>query len=126
MHIGCAFYPVRHPAKLLSFDQLRARLRPVQQCTPILIPVYFIPLFFQFTQGDGALDAAVRLLPFVFFLVFFSLANGAIMGKEGQYAPWYLGTSVFIIIGSVLMYTVDENTSTAQIYAYSIVLATGA
>jgi Na+/melibiose symporter-like transporter len=93
---------------------------------PIFIPVYFIPLFFQFTKGDGALDAAVRLLPFVFFLVFFSLANGAIMGKEGHYAPWYLGASVFIIIGSALMYTVDENTSTAQIYGYSIVLATGA
>lgn len=93
---------------------------------PIFIPVYFIPLFFQFTRGDGALDAAVRLLPFVFFLVFFSLANGAIMGKEGHYAPWYIGASVLIIIGSALMYTVDEYTSTAKIYGYSIILATGA
>ena len=31
-----------------------------------------------------------------------------------------------IIIGSALMYTVDENTSTAKVYGYSIILATGA
>lgn len=92
----------------------------------IFILVYFIPLFSRFTKGHGALDVAVRLLFFVFFLVSFSLANGAIMGKEGHYAPWYLGASVLIIIGSALMYTVDENTSTAQIYGYSIVLAIGA
>ncbi|KAL9585335.1 MAG: hypothetical protein Q9212_001594 [Teloschistes hypoglaucus] len=49
---------------------------------PIFIPVYFIPLFFQFTKGDSPIKAAVRLLPFVCVLVFFSLANGAIMGKE--------------------------------------------
>ena len=30
------------------------------------IPLYYIPLFFQFTRGDDALRAAVRLLPLVF------------------------------------------------------------
>lgn len=93
---------------------------------PIFIPVYFIPLFFQFTKGDGALDAAVRLLPFLFMLVFFSLVNGAAMGKDGHYTPWYYFASVLIIIGSALMYTVDENTSTSHIYGYSVILGIGA
>ncbi|KAL8916099.1 MAG: hypothetical protein Q9172_006453 [Xanthocarpia lactea] len=93
---------------------------------PIFIPVYFIPLFFVFTKGDSPLEAAVRLLPFVFLLVFFSLVNGAVMGKEGHYQPWYLGANALIIVGSALMYTVNENTSTARIYGYSIILATGA
>lgn len=93
---------------------------------PIFIPVYFIPLFFQFTKGDSPIKAAVRLLPFVFFLVFFSLVNGAVMGKEGHYQPWFLAANALIIIGSALMHTVNEDTSAAKIYGYSIILATGA
>ena len=92
----------------------------------IFISVYFIPLFFQFFRGDGALDAAIRILPFVCFLVFYSLANEAIMGKEGHYAPWYIGASVLIVIGSALLYTVNETTSTATIYGYTILLTTRA
>lgn len=80
----------------------------------IFIPVYFIPLFFVFTKGDSPLEAAVRLLPFVFLLVFFSLVNGAAMGKEGHYQPWYLGANALIVVGSALMYTVNENTSTVR------------
>lgn len=93
---------------------------------PIFVPVYFIPLFFQFSKGDGALDAAVRLLPFMFMLVLFSLINGATMGKFGRYAPWYYFASVLIIVGSALMYTVDENTSTSRIYGYSVIIGIGA
>lgn len=93
---------------------------------PIFIPVYFIPLFFQFTRGDSAIQAAVRLLPFIFMLVFFSLLSGAVMGTTGLYMPWFLFGSVLIIIGSALMFTVDEMTSTSKVYGYSVVLAIGA
>ena len=92
----------------------------------IIIPIYFIPLFFDFTKGDRALDAAVRLLPFISHLIFFSLVNGGVMGKEGHYMPWYIITNVLIIVGSALMYTVKENTSLAKVYGYSIILAIGA
>ncbi|ERF73026.1 hypothetical protein EPUS_07120 [Endocarpon pusillum Z07020] len=126
----CLFTNLEH--RLLPVQYFKSRtlvllfVQSAASGAPIFVPVYFIPLFFQFTRGDGALDAAVRLLPFVCFLVFFSLANGAIMGKEGHYAPWYIGASIFIIIGSALMYTVNETTSTARIYGYSILLASGA
>ena len=66
---------------------------------PLFIPVYFIPLFFQFTKGDSALDAAVRLLPFMFIAVFFSLLNGGVMGKDGRYAPWYTISAAIVIAG---------------------------
>ncbi|KAI9776218.1 MAG: hypothetical protein M1839_000539 [Geoglossum umbratile] len=93
---------------------------------PLFIPVYFIPLFFQFTKGDSALDAAVRLLPFMFMAVFFSLLNGGIMGKDGRYAPWYMISAAIVVAGSALMFTVDENTSTSRIYGYSAFLGIGA
>lgn len=93
---------------------------------PIFIPTYFIPLFFQFSKGDGALDAAVRILPFMFLLVFFSLLNGAAMGKYGHYKGWYIFATAMILIGSTLMFTVDEHTSTGRIYGYSVILGIGA
>lgn len=93
---------------------------------PIFIPTYFIPLFFQFSKGDGALDAAVRILPFMFLLVFFSLLNGAAMGKYSHYKGWYIFATTMILIGSTLMFTVNEHTSTGRIYGYSAVLGIGA
>ena len=93
---------------------------------PIMIPVYFLSLFFQFGKGDTAMEAAIKLLPFIFMSVFFVLLNGGVMGKEGHYAPWYLVASPIIIAAAALMYTVDENTSTAAVYGYSALMGIGA
>ncbi|KAF2848079.1 MFS general substrate transporter [Plenodomus tracheiphilus IPT5] len=93
---------------------------------PIIVPVYFLSLFFQLTKGDTAMDAAVKLLPFIFMSVLFSLLNGGIMGKEGHYAPWYLLASPLIITGAALMYTVDEHSSNSEVYGYSALLGIGA
>lgn len=89
------------------------------------VPIYFVPVFFQFTRGDDALEAGVRLLPFVCFMVALVFLNGALMGKLGYYMPWYLGGGILVVIGSALMYTVDQDTSTAKIYGYSILLGVG-
>lgn len=92
----------------------------------IFIPVYFIPLYFQFVRGDTALKAGVRLLPYVVLNVTLAMANGVIMSKKPYYMPWYVFSGAFTTIGSALMYTVSENTTTATIYGYSVILGTGA
>lgn len=89
------------------------------------ISIYFIPIFFQFIQNDSALKAGVRLLPFVMFMVFAIILNGAVMGKTGYYMPWYLAGGMLIIVGGTLLRTVDLDTSSGRIYGYSIVTATG-
>ena len=94
--------------------------------TACFIPIYFIPLLFQFVRSDSALEAGVRLLPYVVFLVVMCVANGAIMSAIGYYMPWYLGSGIFTVIGSALMYTVDEHSSAARIYGYSVLLGIGA
>jgi MFS family permease len=93
--------------------------------TGLFIPIYMVPLFFQFTRSDTALDAAVRLLPFVFVSVFACLVNGAIMSKYGLYMPWYLAAGIFTTVGATLMSIVSENTSTSQIYGSIILLGFG-
>ena len=92
----------------------------------VYIPLYFIPLFFQFVEGKSALEAGVCLLPLVSFQVFGTILTGALMNKVGYYVVFYLLGGIFSLIGGVLLFTTDVNTSTGAIYGYSILVGLGA
>ena len=117
--------------RLFPVEFLRSRTMILLFCatacgsTAIFIPIYFIPLFFQFVLSSSAISAGVHLLPFVVVLVIFCVGNGAIMGATGYYMPWFLTGGIFTIIGSALLYTVDEFSSSARVYGYSVLLAVG-
>ncbi|KAJ5201513.1 Major facilitator superfamily domain general substrate transporter [Penicillium cinerascens] len=89
------------------------------------IPIYMIPLFFQFTRNDIPLDAGVRLLPFVVFMVVFVFINGNLMARLGYYMPWYLLGGLLVVLGSALMYTVRQDTSPSWVYGSSVPLGVG-
>ena len=93
--------------------------------TSAFVPIYFIPLFFQFTRGDDALQAGVRLLPFIIVMVATILANGALMARFGYYMPWYLVGGLFTVAGSALMYTVGQGTSESSTYGYTALIGIG-
>ncbi|KAJ5892741.1 Major facilitator superfamily domain general substrate transporter [Penicillium tannophilum] len=91
------------------------------------ISVYYIPIYFQFTQGDTAIRSAVRLLPFIFLLITTIPTSGAMMSHFGYYKPWYLGGSIIALIPAVLMSTiVNVDTPAGVIYGLEIVLGLGA
>ncbi|KAI0465717.1 MFS drug efflux transporter [Xylaria cf. heliscus] len=114
------------PLKFLrSSTMIMMFLGTAAASTSIFIPVYFIPLYYQFVRSDDALQAGVNLLPFIAFNVALALINGMVMGKRPYYMPWYVFAGVFCIIGSALLYTVDEYTSDARIWGYSILLGAG-
>ena len=106
-----------------ELDLLFAQAASTISCA--FVPIYFIPLFFSFVHNEKALDAGIRLLPFIFLMVAATIANGIIMGKTGWYMPWYLAGGLFIIAGSSLFYTIDINTTTSANYGYSVLLAIG-
>jgi hypothetical protein len=93
--------------------------------TAIFIPIYMVPIFFQFVHNDSALDAGVRLLPFIMLMIFSVITNGAVMSAYGYYMPWYTAGGIFVVIGGALMYTVDINTATAAVYGYTILAGFG-
>lgn len=67
------------------------------------VTVYYIPIYFQFTKGDTAIKAAVRLLPYIFILSVTILSSGAVMSKAGFYQPWYVIGSILALVGGVLL-----------------------
>ncbi|KAL4789100.1 major facilitator superfamily domain-containing protein [Aspergillus venezuelensis] len=89
------------------------------------VPIYMVPLFFQFTRGDAALDAGVRLLPMIVLLVVTILVNGILLSKFGYFMPWYTAGGVLAVVGGALMFTVDMDTSTSRIYGYTVILGFG-
>lgn len=93
--------------------------------TSLFVPIYYIPIFFQFTRDDGPLKAAVRLLPFIVITIFCVMLNGALMPKIGYYKPWPLISGTLVLIGGALMFTVDSQTSPARVYGYSVLIAFG-
>ena len=92
----------------------------------IFIPVNFMPLFFQFVKNDTALEAGVRLLPFVFVAVFGAMVNGAVMERYGFYMPWFFVGGALVTVGGALLYTVRLGSSVGTIYGYSVIAAMGA
>ncbi|KAF3797748.1 Efflux pump DEP3 [Colletotrichum gloeosporioides] len=89
------------------------------------IPIFFVPLFFQFTRDDGALDAGIRLLPLIIVLVVAIFVNGLLMAKFGYYMPWYIVGSLISVVGGALMYTVDRSSSQSAIYGYTVLIGFG-
>ncbi|KAF2432410.1 MFS general substrate transporter [Tothia fuscella] len=119
--------------RLFPGDFLRSRTLVLNyvaisaQATGLFVPVYYIPLYFSFVHGDTGLEAAVRLLPFICFVIFGALLNGQFLPKWGYYWPWYVVSGVCILLGGSLMYAaVDVNTPNAHIYGFSIILGLGA
>ncbi|KAI0999021.1 Efflux pump [Podosphaera aphanis] len=94
--------------------------------TSIFTPIYMIPLLFQYTRGDTALQAGVRLLPFIAVTIFAVIVNGASLSIHGLYMPWFLVGGILSIIGGSLMFTVTSTTSIAAVYGYSAIIGLGA
>ncbi|KAF2258267.1 MFS general substrate transporter [Lojkania enalia] len=92
----------------------------------LAIPIYYIPLFFQFTRSETAVTSAVRLLPFIIVNIVTVFLNGALLPKFRYYSPWYLASGIFNTVGGALFFaTLNPYTSTGAIYGYSILLALG-
>ncbi|KAJ5626420.1 hypothetical protein N7528_003847 [Penicillium herquei] len=92
--------------------------------------IYYVPLLFQFTKSDSALEGGVRMLPLICALVFFALLNATFMPKLGYYMPWYVVGNAAVIVGSALMsslatVTINSKTSAAHVYGYTFLIGVG-
>ncbi|KAM0523088.1 hypothetical protein ACHAPE_001580 [Trichoderma viride] len=88
--------------------------------------IYFIPLYFQFVHGDGALLAAVRLLPFITLNVSTNLAVGHFLPRIQYYVPMYVCSGLLSILGSgLLMGYIKTSTSQGTIYGILVLLGFG-
>ncbi|KAJ5713503.1 uncharacterized protein N7483_010684 [Penicillium malachiteum] len=88
--------------------------------------VYYIPIYFQFTQGDSALKSAGQLLPFIFLLITTMPFSGAMMSHFGYYKPWYIGGSLIALVPAALVSSIIHvHSSAGFIYGLEVLLGVG-
>lgn len=94
--------------------------------TSLFVLVYYIPIYFQFVNGDQALMAAVRLLPFIVIGVTVNLVSGSFLHFIKMYMVLYLIAGIFVVAGGgPLVVYLDPSTSTGTIYGLTILVAVG-
>jgi hypothetical protein len=91
----------------------------------VVVPIYFLPLFFQFILGDSALMAGVRTLPFIFATVVGCMVNGALFKNFSFYLPWFAIGTALAMLGAGLLLMIDPSISDAKIYGFSVVVGLG-
>ncbi|KAH8645408.1 major facilitator superfamily-domain-containing protein [Xylariales sp. PMI_506] len=92
----------------------------------LFVIIYFIPIYFQFVHGDGALMAAVRLLPFVTIFVTVNVSAGYMLSRIRIYMPIYIVSGILLTLGGALLTVyLDPSTPVGVIYGLTIITAAG-
>jgi hypothetical protein len=75
--------------------------------------MFYLPLYFQSVKGDSAIMSGVYTLPFVCFYTVGSMLSGAWIGKTRLPIIIEIASPLLALIGAVLFYEMDVNTSKA-------------
>jgi MFS family permease len=111
---------------LQSRTQVLLYIGTAANITSLFVIVYFIPIYFQFVHNDSALQAAVRLLPFVVVTVTCNLSAGHLLSKIKYYIIIYVVSGVFMTIGAALLTAyLTPTTPKSYIYGFSVIAAVG-
>lgn len=117
------------PASVLLRSRTQILLFVATACaqTAMFVTTYFIPVYFQFVHSDGAVRAAVRLLPYIAVTASLSVLAGHLLSRLRYYMPLYLASGVLLTLGASLLafYLGDPATPEGTIYAATVVLALG-
>src|SRR3954447_18052791 len=87
--------------------------------------VTFLPLFFQTVSGAGPTEAGLRLIPLVGGLLITSIASGQIISRVGRYKAFPIIGTALIVIGFLLLSTMDRHTHGLRAVLDLLVLGLG-
>ncbi|KAK2011844.1 major facilitator superfamily transporter [Colletotrichum eremochloae] len=89
------------------------------------IALYYTPLFFAFTKGSEPVQAAVRLLPFIFTFIVFTIVMAGLIPVVGRYAPFYVVGGALAMIGGGLQSQLTAQSSEGRIMGVSTLIGAG-
>lgn len=112
-----------HVATRIEIALLTAETALGLTCT--ILPIFILPLFFQFVDSASALSSGVQLLPYVFTVVVSLLLNGALFEKFSRPLPWYLAGSALTTLSAGLMTTISPTVPNARLYSFSVIISFG-
>ncbi|KAJ5012039.1 Efflux pump roqT [Colletotrichum sp. SAR 10_99] len=87
--------------------------------------VYYLALYFQVVQGDSAVQAGLKLLPYLISVVIASIASGALITAFGSYNPVILVSTAVLTAGMALIATFWVDTPLSKWFGYQVVAGLG-
>ncbi|KAF4766121.1 hypothetical protein HAV15_010702 [Penicillium sp. str.  len=87
--------------------------------------IYNLPIYFQAAQGQSPSESGIRTLPTVLTTSIFSFAGSLAIGKVGYYQPFLMLGSMFVTIGSAMIYTLEPNSGSGKYIGYQVLASIG-
>ncbi|KAK4627302.1 MFS gliotoxin efflux transporter gliA [Fulvia fulva] len=87
--------------------------------------LYYLPIYFQSVSGMNAADSGVRTIPLVAGAGVFSIVVGMVITLTRDYQLLVLIGCTMVTIGAGLMYTLDQNSTSAQWIGYQVLEGIG-
>lgn len=94
-------------------------------CSGYGVVLYYLPLYYAFTHGDGSLQTAVHMLPYIGVYIAGAISSGMFLPVVRRYAVMYLLGGILIVAGSGSMMSVNAKTSLGQTMGISAILGFG-
>eukprot|EP00842_Homolaphlyctis_polyrhiza_P002175 jgi/Hompol1/2959/HPOL_006250-RA len=87
--------------------------------------MFYLPSYFQMIKGDTATKAGLETIPLVGGVVVFSISSGQLVARFGYYVPPIYFGSIMLTVGSAMMSTLNQHSTTAQQIGYQIIAGIG-
>ncbi|KAI8625483.1 putative MFS transporter [Xylariaceae sp. FL1651] len=86
---------------------------------------YNLPIYFQAVQGVSASQSGIRTLPTVLTTSIFSFLGSIAVSRIGYYKIFLIVGSIFLTIGSGLIYTLEPDSGPGKYVGYQVFTAVG-
>jgi EmrB/QacA subfamily drug resistance transporter len=87
--------------------------------------VTYLPLFLQVVNGASPTGSGLQILPLMAGLLITSIASGQIISRTGHYRVFPIVGTFVMVVGLVLLSTMDASTTRGEASAYMFVLGLG-
>jgi EmrB/QacA subfamily drug resistance transporter len=121
----------RAPEPVLPLQLFRNRVFAVGAAVSLIVgfslfgAITFLPLFFQTVNGADPTAAGLRLIPLMIGVLTTSIGSGQIISRVGRYKAFPIIGTALVVVGFLLLSTMDTHTSSARAALDLLVLGLG-
>lgn len=92
----------------------------------VMMPLYFLPVYFQAVLGADPEHSGIYLLPTILTIIPAAMASGIFLQRVGRYKPIHFIGSAALAVSFGLFSLLDESSSTAAWVLFQMLMSTGA
>jgi len=83
---------------------------------------YYLPILYQVVRHHSATKSGIDILPMLVAGIVILIVSGILVSKFGYYWPFLITAPPFLAVGSGLLYTISQTTSSAKLAGFQILV----